>query len=82
MSLFNFTFNVQSDSQHMEKIMTTVAEIKAAIAAEAADVKASVDALEKTVTDLKDALAAGTPVSEADMADILAGVQGIFTAKP
>lgn len=60
-------------------IMTTIAEIKDAIAAEAAEVKARVDALEAEVQALKDSVTNGVAVTEAELADLLTSVQGIFT---
>ena len=66
--------------------MTTKQEILDAITAESGDVKVHVDALEEKTTALEkkveELIAAGAgQVTEADLAEILAGVQGIFTKK-
>lgn len=60
-------------------IMTTVAEINAAIEAEKMEVKARLDGLIAEVQALKDAAGTGVAVTEADLAGILDGIKGIFT---
>ena len=59
-----------------ETNMATIQEIKTAIAEEAAEVKARVDALEAEVQVLKDQ---GT-ANAAELDSVLEGVRGIFTA--
>ena len=63
----------------VSRIMATVDEVKAAIAEEAAEVKARVDALDAQVVDLKNQIAAGTAATPAQLDEIIAGVRGIFT---
>jgi len=60
--------------------MATLQELKDAVAAEAAEVKARVDALEAEVQSLKDIIAAGGTITEAQLDEVLVGVKGIFTA--
>lgn len=59
----------------VNRIMATVDEVKAAIANEAAEVKARMDDLEAQVKALTDAGGGATP---AQLDEILAAVQGIF----
>jgi hypothetical protein len=62
-----------------DEIMATLAEVKASIAAEAAEVTKKVNDLADEIQALKDALAAGTLVTAADLDDLKASVEGIFT---
>jgi DNA-binding transcriptional MerR regulator len=59
-----------------DKIMATLDEVKAAIANEGAEVKAKIDALEARIAELVEAQGGATP---AQLDELLAGVQGIFT---
>lgn len=70
----------QHDLETMEtKIMATLQQLKDAIASEAAEVKARVDALESEVKALKDQIANGGTVTEAQLDEVLTSVQNIFT---
>ncbi len=59
--------------------MATVNEIKEAIEAEKVEVQTKLDALASEIQILKDVIAAGGTVSEADLDEVLVGVNNIFT---
>jgi hypothetical protein len=65
------------------KTMPTVAELKTAVAdavgQEAAEVAARLKALEDEVVALKEQIANGTAISQADIDDVLTSIRGIFT---
>jgi tetrahydromethanopterin S-methyltransferase subunit G len=63
-------------------IMATVDDLKAAVAAEAAEVKARIDDLEATVQALKDQIAGGGTITEAQLDEVMVAIQGIFTPTP
>ena len=60
--------------------MATLLEVKDAIAAEKAEVLAAVTGLNDQVQALKDQIAAGSPVTAADLDDLVSQVHDIFTA--
>lgn len=62
-----------------DEIMATVQQVKEAVTAEAAEVKTRIDDLEAQVQALKDGVGNGVEVTEAELDEILAAVQGIFT---
>jgi hypothetical protein len=62
-----------------QRIMATVNEIKEAIEAEKVEVQTKIDALATEIQTLKDVIAAGGTVSEADLDEVLVGVNNIFT---
>lgn len=72
----NFYFTETAD---VEEIMITLQEIKAAIAAEGQQVTTRLNELAAEIQGLKDQLASGTVVTEADMQDLLDSVNAIFT---
>jgi hypothetical protein len=61
--------------------MATKAEVLQAIADEKAQVLVGIEDLNKQIQDLKDQIAAGTPVTEADLDDIVNAVHDIFVPK-
>ena len=63
----------------MEAIMGAKEQILQAIADEQAQVAAGVAALNAQIQALRDQLAAGTPITEADLEEIKNAVQNIFT---
>ena len=63
----------------MEEIMGAKEQILQAIADEQAQVAAGVAALNAQIQALRDQLAAGTPITEADLEEIKNAVQNIFT---
>lgn len=65
-----------------EQIMATVQQVKAAVIAEAAEVKSRIDDLEAQVQALKDGVGNGVVVTEAELDEILVAVQSIFTPAP
>jgi translation initiation factor 1 (eIF-1/SUI1) len=60
-------------------IMATIEDLKAAVTAEAAEVKSRIDELEATVQTLRDQIAAGGTITEAQLDEVLVAIQGIFT---
>ena len=60
------------------EIMATKAEVLQAIADEKAQVLTAIEAFNKQVQELKDALANGTAVTAADLDDITSAVHDIF----
>jgi len=62
-----------------ERIMATLDEVKAAVAAEAQQVKDRVDALEAQVVALQEQVAAGGAATAADLDGLIVSIQGIFT---
>ena len=58
--------------------MATKQEVLDAIAAEHDQVLNAVSTLNQQIQDLKDQIAAGTPVSEADLDEIVTAVNNIF----
>ncbi len=74
---------VQMLAEILERIdkMATLDEVKAAVAAEAQQVKEAVDALEAQVQALKDQIAAGTAATPEQLDEVLASIQNIFTPK-
>lgn len=65
--------------ERSKTIMATVEQVKQAVADEASEVKARVDALTAEVQALKDQIAAGTAATPEQLDEILASVKGIFT---
>jgi len=63
----------------MEEIMGAKEQILQAIADEQAQVAAGIAALNAQIQALRDQLAAGTPITEADLEEIKNAVQNIFT---
>jgi len=63
----------------MEAIMGAKEQILQAIADEQAQVAAGIAALNAQIQALRDQLAAGTPITEADLEEIKNAVQNIFT---
>ena len=63
----------------MEEIMGAKEQILQAIADEQAQVAAGIAALNAQFQALRDQLAAGTPITEADLEEIKNAVQNIFT---
>jgi hypothetical protein len=61
--------------------MATKAEVLQAIADEKAQVLVGIEDLNKQIQDLKDQITAGTPVTEADLDDIVNAVHDIFVPK-
>jgi hypothetical protein len=59
--------------------MATKQDVLEAAAAEGAQVKVRLDALEATITALRDELAAGDPVTAEDLDEIKLAIQNIFT---
>lgn len=59
--------------------MATKEEVLAAVAEEAAEVSTRINDLSDQVQALQDQIAAGGTVSAADLDDIKAAIQGIFT---
>lgn len=59
--------------------MATKQEVIDAIAAEKAEVQAKLDALGTEIQSLKDQIAAGSPVTPADLDEIVSLVHDIFT---
>lgn len=66
-------------NRKMEEVMATLEQLKDAVAAEAAEVKAHVDALAAEVQALKDQIANGGTVTEADLDQVLTDINNIFT---
>lgn len=62
-----------------DMIMTTKQDILDAIANESAEVTARLDALAAEIVVLQTNISNGVAVTEADLAEIMAGVQGIYT---
>ena len=65
---------------NQEVIMATLAEVKQAVADEKAEVLAKLTALGEEIQALKDQIAAGSPVTAADLDELVASVHDIFTA--
>lgn len=59
--------------------MASIQDVKDAAVAEAAEVKASVDALKDQVQALKDQIAAGGTVTEAQLDEVVVAIKSIFT---
>ena len=62
-----------------DQVMTTKQDILDAIANESAEVQARLDTLAAEIVVLQTNISNGVAVTEADLAEILAGVQGIYT---
>ncbi len=62
--------------------MASLDDVKAAIAAEKAQVLEGITALNVKIQELKDLIAAGTGVTEADLDALIASVNDIFTPTP
>lgn len=62
------------------RIMASLQEVKDAIAAEKQEVLDGVKALNDQIQALKDQIANGTPVTAADLDEIVSSVHDIFTA--
>jgi len=79
---------LQELRKEIKPIMPSIAEVKAAVAAKAEEVKvAVVDAVTKETTEvkaqiqtLKDQIGLGTPITQADLDELLGSVAGIAPA--
>ena len=65
-----------------EHIMATVQALVDAIAAEKAEVTDKLDALADEIQALKDQIAQGGTITEAQLDSVLVGIQDIFTPAP
>jgi len=63
-------------------LMATKQDVLAAIAAEKTQVLEAITELENQIQALKDQIAAGTPVTEADLDDIVSAVNDVFIPAP
>lgn len=63
-----------------ETIMATLQDVKDAIAAEKAEITSKLADLDKQIQDLKDQIANGSPVTAADLDEIVSNVHDIFVA--
>lgn len=81
MSLFDRMFGPTryQFNRKMEAVMASLEQVRDAVAAEAAEVKAHVDALGAEIQALKDQIANGGTVTEADLDQLLTDVNNIFT---
>jgi phage shock protein A len=85
-SLFNTFCNCKESIKVLDKeilklrreLMATKQEVLDAIAAEKAQVTEGLDSLNTQIQELKDQIAAGNAVTEADLDDIAAAVNEIF----
>lgn len=60
--------------------MATLQDVKDAIAAEKAEITSKLADLDKQIQDLKDQIANGSPVTAADLDEIVSNVHDIFVA--
>ncbi len=74
--MLDFIFNVTPDTERLDRLMATVDEIKATIAAEAAEVKTRLDALQAKIDELTAGGAGATPEQLSELNEL---VKGIFT---
>jgi flagellar hook-associated protein FlgK len=63
----------------METIMATLQQVRDAVAAEGQEVANRLNELATEIQSLKDQIANGNPVTEADLDTLLTDVQNIFT---
>jgi hypothetical protein len=69
---------IEEIRQLREELMATKQEVLDAVAEEKAQVLVGIEDLNKQIQDLKDQIAAGTPVTAADLDEIVSAVHDIF----